>query len=272
MRDRVSRVRGKLPEEIDEPIIAKQDADAKPGHLDRAVQRPLLHAGTDHASPKTSMKDRLQTVQGREFHIHRRQQTLRHSPLAGRGKNGRAPSHRPDVEQALRKQNVELPSGRVENLDREMTIQTLGEMKTAEEFNRLVVRSRTATRSFGCRTSATRASAWRTSAASRVSIPNPPCGLGIVKQSKANTIEVAHGIKAELERLIPLLPEGMETDLPYDESIYVEQSIHEVWLTLGIAFGLVVITIFVFLRNVRSTLIPCLTIPVAIVGTFSSWP
>ncbi|MCR4336244.1 MAG: efflux RND transporter permease subunit, partial [Candidatus Omnitrophica bacterium] len=96
-----------------------------------------------------------------------------------------------------------------------------------------------------------------------------PCiGLGVIKQSKANTIDVTKKVKEEIERLRPLLPTGVEIALPYDESIYVEHSIKEVWETLFIAFILVVLSIYVFLHDSRSTLIPTVTIPVSIISTF----
>ena len=97
----------------------------------------------------------------------------------------------------------------------------------------------------------------------------PTIFLGIVKQSKANTIEVARAVKAEIERLAPTLPPGIEMVFNYDESIYVEKAIDEVWLTLAIAFVLVVIVIFLFLRDIRSTIIPAVAIPVSIIATFA---
>ena len=93
-------------------------------------------------------------------------------------------------------------------------------------------------------------------------------GLGIVKQAKANTIEVAHDIKHELDLLRPGLPAGVEAFVVYDESVFVEKSIKEVWVTLGIAFLLVVGIIFIFLRSVRTTIIPAVAIPISIVATF----
>jgi multidrug efflux pump len=173
-----------------------------------------------------------------------------------------------DVERALHEQNVELPSGRVENLQREMTIQVRGEMKTPEEFDRLVIKE-----SGGALVRLADIGKAEVGVEDERSVARfnskPAVGLGVVKQSKANTIEVARGIKAELERIKPLLPAEVQTSIPYDESIYVERSITEVWETLGIAFVLVVLTIFVFLRDVRSTLIPTITIPVSIIATFA---
>ncbi|HEY0551915.1 MAG TPA: efflux RND transporter permease subunit, partial [Verrucomicrobiae bacterium] len=173
-----------------------------------------------------------------------------------------------DVERALRQQNVELPSGRVENLSREMTIETRGELKTPEEFNQLVIRS-----------DAEKLVRLRDIGEARAGVENErtvarnnsrPCiFLGIVKQSKANTVDVAEGIKAEVERIKPALPAGIQMVFNYDESIYVSKAIDEVWGTLGLAFVLVVIIIWLFLGSARSTLIPAVAIPVSIIGTFA---
>jgi hydrophobe/amphiphile efflux-1 (HAE1) family protein len=267
VRDRVARVRGTLPEEIEEPIVAKQDADAQPViwialFSDRYSTLELT------TFAENLMQDRLQTVKGvssvflggrKRFAIRIR---LDAEKMAARQVTVQ------DVDLALKSQNVELPSGRVESRDREMTIQTLGELKTAEEFNRLVIRQEG--NAFVRLLDIGRAEVGVEDERSVARFNSQPAvGLGIVKQSKANTIEVARGVKKELDRMLPTLPAGVKTFLPYDESVFVEQSIHEVWITLFIAFVLVMITIFVFLRNVRSTLIPCLTIPVAIVGTYA---
>ncbi len=134
-----------------------------------------------------------------------------------------------DVERALKQQNVELPSGRVENFDRSMSIETLGEMKTAPEYNDLVIKNDGANlvrlRDIG---------------EARVGVEDEhtiarsngkaAVGLGIVKQAKANTIEVAHEVKHELELLRPGLPAGVEAFVVYDESVFVEKAINEVWI------------------------------------------
>src|SRR5256885_9814914 len=173
-----------------------------------------------------------------------------------------------DVERALRQQNIELPSGRVENLDREMTIQTRGELRTAEEYNNLVLRIQGATsvhlRDVGRAEEGVED--YRTIDRAR----GKPCVfLGVVKQAKANTVSVAQAVKKEIEAINPTLPQGCELWVAYDASIYVEKAIGEVWGTLGLAFLLVVLIIFVFLRNFRSTIIPSVAIPVSIVGTFA---
>lgn len=267
VRDRVSRVRGALPDDIDEPVVAKQDADAN----------PIMWIGvnSDRYTPvelttiaEKQIKNRLETIKGvssiriggeKRFAIRL---WLDSAKLAARQLTII------DVQNALRAQNVELPSGRVENLDREMTIQTLGELKTADEFNRLVLKNDGATivrlRDVGEARDGVEDE--RTIARNN---GNPCIFLGIVKQSKANTVQVADDAKAELEKLKPSLPAGINMAINYDESIYVNRAITEVWETLVVAFGLVIIVIYLFLRDLRSTLIPAVVIPVSIVATFA---
>jgi hydrophobe/amphiphile efflux-1 (HAE1) family protein len=92
--------------------------------------------------------------------------------------------------------------------------------------------------------------------------------LGVVRQSKANTIEVARAVKQRMAELAPTFPEGVQYRVAYDESIYVERAVVEVWQTLGLAFALVVLTIFIFLRNVRSTFVPAVTVPLSVGASF----
>jgi hydrophobe/amphiphile efflux-1 (HAE1) family protein len=267
VRDRVSRVRGRLPDDIKEPIVAKQEADANASiwialNSDRYTPLELTTIA------ENQIKNRLQTVPGVSSIMIGGEQRfamrlwLDSEKMAARGVTVL------DVQRALRQQNVQLPSGRVENLEREMTIETRAEMKTPEEFNEMVIRHEGA-----------RIVRLRDVGVARAGVENertiarsngrPAVFLGVVKQSKANTVEVAHGIKRELAAVAPSLPSGLQLLIPYDESVYVEKAIEEVWMTLGIACLLVVLVIFVFLRNVRSTIIPAVAIPVSIVATFS---
>ena len=266
VRDRVARVRGTLPDDIEEPIIAKQDANAQPVlwvalFSDRYSTLELTSMG------ENVIKDRLQTINGvssvifggaKRFAIRI---WLDAQKMAARGITVL------DVEQALKKQSVELPSGLVENFERSLSIETRGQLKTPEEYNRLVIKQEGST--FVRLSDIGHAVVGVEDERSAARFNAKPCvGIGVIKQSKANTIEVAKRVKAEVERLRPLLPQGIEVSFPYDESIYVEHSIKEVWATLFTAFGLVVLSIFVFLHDFRSTLIPALTIPVSIISTF----
>jgi hydrophobe/amphiphile efflux-1 (HAE1) family protein len=267
VRDRVARVRGRLPETIKEPIVAKQDADAQ------AIL--WLALSSDRYSPlelttiaEQQIKNRLQTVTGVSSIMIGGEKRFAMRLWLDSEKMAARQVTVLDVQRALRQQNIELPSGRVENLEREMTIETRGELKTPEEFDRLVVKQE-GTRIVRLRDIG-RAEAGVEDVRTAARANGQRCVfLGVVKQSKANTVDVAHGIKAEVERIRPTLPAGIELQTRYDESVYVEKAIEEVWLTLGIAFTLVVLVIFVFLRNLRSTIIPAVAIPVSILGAFT---
>src|SRR5439155_10064689 len=267
VRGRVSRVRGALPQDIREPIIAKQDSDAQP-----IIWNAL---NSDRYSPlelttlaERQIKPRLQSVPGVSSVIIGGEKRFAMRLWLDSEKMAARRVAVLDVERALREQNIELPSGRVENLDREMTIQTRGELKTAEEFNNLVVRAEGANlvrmRDIGRAEEG--AEDYRTIARAG----GKPCVfLGVVKQAKANTVSVAKGVRAEIDALHRTLPQGCDLWVAYDASVYVEQAIEQVWETLGLAFLLVVLIIFVFLRNFRATIIPSVAIPVSILGTFA---
>ena len=266
VRDRVARVRGELPDDIEEPIVAKEDADAQ------AVIWIALYSDRFSTLELTmlaeqQLKDPLQAVKGvssvilggaKRFAIRL---WLDSAKMAAHGITVL------DVERALRQQNVELPSGRVENWQRELSIQTRGELKTSEEYNQLILKQagNAFVRLQDVGHAAVGAEDERSVARYK---SRPAIGLGIVKQSKANTLQVAKGIKAELQRLKPQLPAGVEVQIPYDESLFIEDSIQEVWENLWIAFLLVIITIYIFLSDFRSTIVPALAIPISIVATF----
>ncbi|MBI3417242.1 MAG: efflux RND transporter permease subunit [Verrucomicrobia bacterium] len=267
VRDRVSRIRGRLPQVIKEPIVAKQDSDAQAVIWASVISDRYTPLELTTLAEK-QIKNRLQTVKGVSSIIIGGEKRFAMRLWLDSEKMAARHVTVLDVAQSLRQQNVELPSGRVENKDREMTIETRGELKTAAEFNELVLKNDgvkiVRLRDIGIAKEGVENE--RTVARAN----GKPCVfLGIVKQSKANTVEVAHGIKKELKDLQPTLPVGVETFVGYDESIYVEKAIEEVWSTLGVAFLLVVLVIFLFLRNVRSTIIPAVAIPVSIVGTFA---
>ena len=267
VRDRVARVRGNLPDDIEEPVISKQDEDARP-FMWIAIFGDQYSTLELSELAENNLKDPLQTVRGvssifiggsKRFAIRL---WLDSEKMAARGVTVL------DVRNAIRRQNVELPSGRVENREREMAIKTMGELKTPEEFNRLVIREE-GTSLIRLRDIGKAAVGVEDERSVARYVSKPSVGIGVVKQSQSNTIEVAKGIKREMERLRPLIPKGVEYLVAYDESVYIEKAIREVWVTLFVAFLLVIATIFIFLRSVRSTLIPGISIPVAIIGTFA---
>jgi len=267
VRDKVSRVRGRLPQDIEEPVIAKQEADAQPFFW-------LALSGSNYSLLQLSdiadrmVKARLQSLPGvgSAFIAGERRYAMRvwldPAELAARGLTVQ------DVEAAIRSRNVEVPAGRIESQRREFTVRTLGELKTPDEFAELTV-------------SNVEGQPIKLKDLGRVELGpeddrsalrfngTPAVAIGIVRQSKANLIEVADAVIAELPAIQQALPPGVSIERAFDGSVFVKRSITEAQETLIIAAVLVVIIIFVFLRNLRATIIPAFAIPASIVSTFA---
>ncbi len=266
VRDAVARVRGRLPEDVEEPVIAKQTADARPFlwvalYSDRYDTKALSELA------EVTLKDRLETVSGVSSVIIGGEKRyavrvwLNSDAMKAHGVTAL------DVEQTLRRENLELPSGVIQKRDREMTVQLLGQINSLEQFNSLVIRQEGAKLvRLGDVARVENGVEDEDSVARYRS--RPAVGLGIVRQSKANTIEVARGIKAEMKSMAANIPQEVEYAIAYDESIFIEKAIHEVWLTLGAAFLLVILTVYWFLGDISSTIVPTITIPVAVTATF----
>ncbi|MHB1052180.1 MAG: efflux RND transporter permease subunit [Thiobacillus sp.] len=265
-RDRVARVRGALPSEAQDPVVAKIEADAQAiiwlaFSSDR--QSPLEI--TDYADRVVA--DQLKTLPGVASVIigggrrYAMRLWLDPSRMASQGVTVQ------DVEAALRSQNTELPSGRIESQMREFSVLARTDLRTPGEFERVVIRdSGGALVRLG---DIGRAEIGAEDARNIVRVNGRAAvGLGIVKQSTANTLEVARAIKAEVPRLQAALPEGMQLKVAFDSSIFIEKSIDAVYTTMLEAMVLVVGVIFLFLRNWRATLIPFVTIPVSLIGAF----
>ena len=266
VRDRVSRVRGKLPEASDDSVVAKVEADAQAIMwlaLISDSQGPLEIS--DYAD--RIVADQLKTLPGVASVIigGQRRYAMRvwldAQRLVAYGLTAQ------DVESALRAQNVELPAGRIEGSMREFTVQAATDLRTPAEFEAVIIRQVGDT-------------AVRIRDVGRVELGAeddrnmirvnglPAVGLGIVKQSTANTLSVARAVKAQIPRLQAALPPGMKLQVGFDTSIFIEKSIEAVYETMIEALMLVVAVIFLFLRSWRATLIPFVTIPVSLIGSF----
>ena len=172
-----------------------------------------------------------------------------------------------DVENALLKQNLELPSGRVESNRREFAVRTDSGLVTEEQFKNIVVMQKS---DYLIRLSdvaevnlGTEEERYEVRANGE-----PAIGLGVIKQSKANELEIANGIRAKLNEIQASLPQQVELFVAYDRSRFVDASIKEVFKALAIAMALVIAVIFVFLRSIRATLIPAIAIPVSLISSF----
>ncbi|MDS4030886.1 MAG: efflux RND transporter permease subunit [Candidatus Contendobacter sp.] len=266
VRDRVARVRGQLPDETKDPVVAKIEADAQ------AVMW-LAFSSTRHSALEITdyadrvVVDRLQALPGVASVIIAGERRYAMRLWLDRDRMAAYGLTPQDVEDALKKQNVELPSGRIESRQREFTVLTESDLRLPEQFNDLIIKE---TKGYPIRLrdigyAETGAADERN--AVRVN-GNPSVGLGVVKQSTANTLSVAQSVKALLPGLEASLPEGMKIMVAYDGSIFIEKSIEAVYHTMGEALVLVVAVIFLFLRNWRATVIPFVTIPVSLIGAF----
>jgi multidrug efflux pump len=267
VRDRVSRARGRLPQDIEEPVIAKQEADAQPFFW-------LALSGANYSLLQLSdiadrvVKARLQSLPGvgqaAIFGERRYSMRVWLDPTA-------LTAHQltvQDVESAIQSRNVEVPAGRIESQRREFSVRTLGELKNPDEFADLTVANQggqlVRLRDLGHVELGPEdiRSVLRYNGASAVAI-------GVIRQSKSNLIEVADAIRAELPAIQAQLPPGVDIIPAFDGSTFVRRSISEAQETLIIAAVLVILIIFVFLRNLRATIIPGLAIPASIISAFA---
>jgi multidrug efflux pump len=266
VRDRVARVRALLPDAADESVVSKIEADAQAilwARLSSDKHSPLEIS--DYADRYVA--DRLKTLPGVASVIigGERRYAMRlwidRDRLAAYGLTPQ------DVEAGLRRQNVEIPSGRIESAQREFTVLTEADLRNPAQFNDMIL---TEARGYAVRlrdVGEARLGALDERSVLRVN-GNPAVGLGIVKQSTANTLSVANAAKQELERLQGTLPPGMTLQVAFDSSVFIARSIDGVYRTMLEAVLLVMLVIFVFLRSLRATLIPFVTIPVSLVGAF----
>lgn len=266
VRDRVARVGARLPDEADTPVVAKVDADAQAiiWIAFSSTKHNQLEI-TDYAD--RTVKDRLQTLPGVANIIIGGERRYAMRIWLDRERLAAYNLTALDVEQALRKQNVEIPSGRIESVMREFTVFTETGMTTPAQFNDMILRQ---SDGYLVRLSDVgRAELGAADERNSVRVNgNPAVGLGIVKQSTANTLEVGRAVKAEIPKINAILPEGMQLKVAFDSSLFIEESIKSVYKAIGEALILVVLVIFLFLRTLRATLIPFVTIPVSLIGAF----
>ena len=267
VRDKVSRVRGRLPVDVLEPVIAKQEADAQPFFW-LALSSPNYDLMLLSDVADRLVKARLQSLPGvgsagifgeRRYSMR---VWVRPEALSARGLTVQ------DVENAITARNVEIPAGRIESTQREFSVRSLGELKTPQEFGELAVASQ-GTQLVKLKDVATVALGPEDDRSIFRYNGNPAVAIGVVRQSKANLIDVARRIRAALPGIQQTLPPGVKLEIAYDGSVFVTHSIDDARMTLVIAAILVVLIIFVFLRNMRATIIPGLAIPASIVATFA---
>jgi len=267
VRDKVSRVRGRLPGEVDEPVIAKVEADAQ-SVINISVEAGSLSAleASDYVAryvkPRISVLPGAADVRIWGERLVSMRINLDRTRLAGYRLTVQ------DVEEAIRRQNAEIPAGRIESSTREFTVVAETDLRTPEQFAGIIVANvggyPVRIRDLG--TVGIGAVDERT--ISRFN-GKPALNIGIVKQATANPLDLSKAVRAELALINESLPSGMKLILAYDTSTFIERAISSVYSTVGEAIFLVVLVIFFFLRNLRATIIPIVTIPVSLVGAFA---
>lgn len=266
VRDRVAQARGALPQEAEDPIVQKQEADAQPIiYLAFSSDRHSLLEIADVA--ERIVKDRVQTLPGvAEAQVYGKRYAMRiwlnPDRLAGYQLTPL------DIESALRAQNIEVPAGRVESYDREFTVLAETDLREPQQFEDIVVKE---TDKFLVRLRDVArvelggdSSRFSARFVGRNAVP-----LGIVKQAVANPLDISSALRELLPQITQSLPEGMRVEIAFDSTEFISSSIREVYTTIAEAVLLVVIVIFLFLRNWRAVLIPLVTIPVSLIGTFA---
>ncbi|MDX2194408.1 MAG: efflux RND transporter permease subunit [Gemmatimonadales bacterium] len=268
VRDKVSRVRRRLPFDVDEPVVTKQDADAE-AFMFLALTSETIDPLRLTEIADRDVRERLQGLPGvarAELRGGRRYSMrvwLDAAQLAARGLTTG------DVVGAIRTRSVEVPAGRIESTNREFSVRSLGELRTPDEFAELVVS--TANGALVKLRDVARVEYGPENERTLVRYNGTPAvGVGIIRQSKANLLDVSDEVNRAVPEIQEQLPAGVTLQVSFDQQArFVKRSITEAQETLVIAAVLVVLIIFVFLRNLRATIIPALAIPASIVSTFA---
>ncbi|GAA5234791.1 efflux RND transporter permease subunit [Verticiella sediminum] len=264
VRDKVSRVRRNLPDEVDEPVIAKVEADSQP-IIYIAVESGTMNQIETSDYINRYIKPRLSVLPGAaEVRVFgERLPSMRidvdRDKLASYGLTVQ------DVETALRAQNVEIPAGRIESLAREFSVVADTGLSTPAQFRDIVL---TTVGGYPVRIGDV-ASVMLGPKDERVQSRfngAPAVNIGLVRQSTANPLELSQAARAEIETINNDLPAGMRLNLSYDSSVFIEESIKSVYKTILEAVVLVVVVIVFFLRSLRASIIPIVTIPVSLIG------
>jgi multidrug efflux pump len=267
VRDKVARARGKLPDTVDDPIIAKVEADANP-IIYIAVQAGALSTLEASDYVKRYVQPRLSVLPGAaDVRIFGERQVsmrinLDRTRLAGYRLTVQ------DVEDAIRRQNAEIPAGRIESSAREFTVVAETDVRTPEQFNNIIVANvggyPVRIRDVGN----AEIGPVEERVISRFN-GKPSLNIGVIKQAVANPLELSNAVRAEVAKMNETLPPGMKLVVAYDTSVFIDRSIANVFRSIGEAILLVVLVIYFFLRSLRATVIPIVTIPVSLVGAFA---
>ena len=267
VRDRVSRVRNRLPQAIDEPVIAKVEADAFPV-IWLAFSSDTRSRLEINDLVNRVVKARLQTVTGvADVRIFgERKYAMRVWLDADKLAAYKLTTQ--DVEDAIRRQNLELPAGRIESQQREFSVVSQTDLTTPAQFSDIVIKTvggfSVLLRDVG------RVEEGAADERSAVRLNGRPAiSAGVIRQTTANPLELSKGVRDMLPRLQEDMPPDVKIDIANDNSVFIDRAVKSVYQTIVEAIALVALVIFVFLRTVRASIIPIVTIPVSLIGSFA---
>jgi multidrug efflux pump len=267
VRDRVARVRGRLPETVDEPVVAKVEADAFPV-IWLAFTSQTLNPLEITDVINRIVKPRLQTVPGvadvRVFGDRQFAMRIWLDP-------DKLAAYRltvQDVEDALRRQNLEVPAGRIESRQREFSVTARTDLNTEPQFAEVALRS---VNGYTVRLRDV-ARIEQAAASERTSVRlNGAAAIstGIIRNATANPLDISAGVREVLPQIQQDLPAALNVQVANDNSVFIDRSVKSVYTTISEAVLLVALVVFVFLRHLRASIIPLVTIPVSLVGAFA---
>ena len=266
VRDRTSRVRNRLPQAIDEPVIAKVEADAFPV-IFLAFSSETMSALQINDVVNRVVKPRLQTVTGvADVRIFgERKYAMRVWLDAEKLAGFRLTSQ--DVEDAIRRSNLELPGGRIESQQREFSVTSQTDLIRPAQFGDITIKN---ANGFPVRIrDVARVQEGAADERSAVRLNGRPAvAAGVIRQATANPLDLSKGVRDAIPKLKQDLPGDIGIDIANDNSVFIDRSVKNVYRTIIEAIVLVALVIFVFLRTFRASIIPIVTIPVSLVGTF----
>lgn len=266
VRDRVARVNRSLPEDVRPPEVRKRDSDARPVMYINVVSSQLSRMDlTDYT--ERFIGDRFSVIPGvANASVFGARPAMRvwidRLALAARDLTVN------DIEAALRRENLELPAGRIETVDRELTVRIARGFQSAEDFRQLVISRGDDDHLIRLGEVARVEVAPRDHRSIYRANGLPTVSIGIIKQSTANTLETLEQVKAEIERLNASLPAHIELSTGSDDSVFIREAINSVYRTIAVTIVLVSLVILAFLGSLRTMAIPAVTIPVCLVSAF----
>ncbi|WP_299735340.1 efflux RND transporter permease subunit [uncultured Endozoicomonas sp.] len=266
VREAMSRVIWRLPDDAESPIVWKNDGSGET-ILSISLQSDTMSQIelTDYA--ERTLQDRLSLVDGvSSVDVMGRRQYVMRIELDANAMAARQITTS-DIRSALRRDNVELPAGELTDALRTLPVRVNRDYNTIDDFRRLLIRQDGSSKVYLEDIATIRTEAKDIDSLAKANGRNV-LSLGIVPLSQANPLEVIANIKKEIEAFKPFLPEGTYLTTTQDSSVYIQSSIDEVYVTLGMTIALVVLVLYIFLGNIRATLIPAVTVPVSLISAF----